>query len=50
MADLEECPFCGGTGFDGHECGEDSCCCLFPEDNVPCEICEGKGFYEVPNG
>lgn len=48
----ETCPDCGGPavwvecykcedGFIGHECGEDSCCCLNPEYNVRCDICGG---------
>ena len=32
-------------GMDGHDCGEDSCCCLEWMDNDPCEICRGKGFF-----
>lgn len=39
------CEQCGGEGFDGHECGEDTCCCLYPEDNVPCDICDGEGGW-----
>jgi hypothetical protein len=41
---FEACPNCGGDGYSGHDCGEDSCCCLDPyEDNVPCDICKGDG-------
>ena len=43
----EDCENCGGSGFDGHECGEDTCCCLYPEDNVPCDWCDGKGGHYV---
>jgi hypothetical protein len=32
-------------GLAGHDCGEDTCCCLDPEDNVLCDICEGKGGW-----
>jgi hypothetical protein len=32
-------------GFSSHDCGEDSCCCLEPEDNVECDICNGKGGW-----
>lgn len=41
-----ECGDCGGTGLDGHDCGEDTCCCLHPEDNVTCETCNGSGEVE----
>ena len=42
----QECEHCGGTGFSHHVCGEDTCCCLYPEDNVLCDICEGEcGWY-----
>lgn len=40
---FEQCWNCAGDGHSGHECGEDCCCCLYPEDNVPCDICEGDG-------
>ena len=42
-----ECEDCGGTGVDGHECGEDVCCCAEPEDNIPCDSCHGKGGWWV---
>lgn len=42
-----DCWNCGGSGFTEHDCGEDCCCCLYPEDNVECDICEGVGFYLV---
>jgi hypothetical protein len=32
-------------GYTGHHCGEDTCCCKFPEDNVTCDICDGKGGW-----
>jgi len=32
-------------GLDGHDCGEDSCCCLHPEENVACGICHGRGGW-----
>lgn len=38
------CWSCGGEG-DYHDCGEDSCCCMWPEDNVTCDQCEGKGGW-----
>ena len=43
--EFEECQNCGGEGVDGHECGEDTCCCLHPEDNVTCDICHGEGTF-----
>lgn len=51
----ELCPNCGhqayerecncDDGIDGHECGEDVCCCLEPEENVECDECEGYGNH-----
>lgn len=32
-------------GFNGHDCGEDCCCCLHPEENVPCDTCRGHGGW-----
>lgn len=40
-----DCYNCGGEGFSYHDCGEDCCCCLDPEDNVTCDICEGAGGW-----
>lgn len=45
-----DCWNCGGNGIDGHECGEDTCCCLDPEDNVRCNTCEGKGSWATCPG
>lgn len=42
-ADFVRCWNCGGEGVDGHDCGEDICCCRYPEDNVVCDICRGTG-------
>jgi hypothetical protein len=42
-----ECQTCGGEGVSGHDCGEDCCPCLYPVDNVPCDICLGKGGWTV---
>lgn len=39
------CEMCGGEGLDGHDCGEDICCCLHPEDNVDCDTCKGHGGW-----
>ena len=44
--DFEEridCWDCGGAGVTHHDCGEDCCACAYPEDNVLCETCGGKG-------
>jgi hypothetical protein len=39
------CDYCDSEGYTGHECGEDCCCCLGPEPNVPCDICDGRGGW-----
>jgi hypothetical protein len=41
------CYQCGGDGVDGHDCGEDTCCCLHPDENETCDICDGEGGWEV---
>lgn len=42
----EDCWDCGGEGFTHHDCGEDTCCCLEPENNVGCDTCNGSnGWY-----
>lgn len=46
--DYVDCWNCGGEGFSSHDCGEDTCCCLHPEDNVVCDVCEGKGGWPRP--
>jgi len=45
-----ECWNCGGDGVDGHDCGEDCCSCLEPEDNVRCDICKGRGGWYACDG
>lgn len=42
-----DCWNCGGDGYSHHDCGEDCCCCLEPEDNVRCDNCHGKGGYLI---
>lgn len=37
----EDCTACA-DGFQGHDCGEDCCACLHPEDNLVCDTCEGN--------
>ena len=44
---FEDCQNCGGDGVTSHDCGEDCCCCLYPEDNVTCDICRGKGSFPI---
>jgi hypothetical protein len=44
---FEGCSNCGGEGVTGHDCGEDSCCCADPEDNVSCDICHGSGAFAI---
>jgi len=45
--DWRDCYNCGGEGYSYHECGEDVCCCLNPQDNVVCDICDGQeGWYQ----
>jgi hypothetical protein len=39
-----DCDWCGGEGFAGHDCGEDTCCCLMPDD-VVCSYCNGEGGW-----
>lgn len=39
-----DCDQCS-DGFVGHDCGEDCCACLEPEDNVACDTCDGYGFW-----
>lgn len=43
--DRVDCWDCGGEGVSGHDCGEDCCPCLDPEENVVCETCNGKGGW-----
>lgn len=40
-----DCWSCGGEGG-YHDCGEDCCCCLDPDEpNETCDICHGKGGW-----
>lgn len=43
--EFETCEMCGGEGVDGHDCGEDSCCCMHPDDNITCDACLGRGAW-----
>ena len=47
MDDWTECWNCAGEGFTEHDCGEDTCCCLTPEDNVVCDVCMGMGGWQT---
>ena len=40
-----ECWQCAGEGSDEHDCGDDTCVCLQPENNVQCDICRGNGGW-----
>jgi hypothetical protein len=42
--DWEDCENCV-DGYSGHECGEDTCACRYPEDNVMCDWCYGTGGW-----
>lgn len=44
-----DCWNCNGEGVTHHECGDDVCCCLLPEDNVICDYCNGDGGYKETN-
>jgi len=46
-ADAVWCDNCDRDGMSHHDCGEDVCCCLYPEDNVPCDWCDGRGWFGV---
>jgi len=41
-----ECENCE-DGYSHHDCGEDTCCCIDPQPNVKCDICNGKGGWWV---
>ena len=47
---LETCEHCDGDGVYGHDCGEDCCGCLDPEENEPCDLCGGRGWVKVCSG
>ena len=42
--DYQDCDNCD-DGADGHDCGEDVCVCLYPEENVACQYCDGNGGW-----
>jgi len=45
-----DCWNCGGEGYTHHDCGEDTCCCLVPELNVECDVCDGEGGWMEYSG
>ncbi len=42
----QECEQCE-EGYSYHDCGEDTCCCLDPQPNVVCDVCNGEGRWHV---
>ncbi len=40
-----DCWNCGGEGMSHHDCGEDCCACSYPENNVKCDLCDGRGHF-----
>ena len=43
---FETCQSCAGEGWFGHDCFEDCCCCLDPEDDK-CGTCDGEGTIPI---
>ena len=44
--DHQHCEYCE-DGYDGHDCGDDCCACLHPEENVTCRYCDGTGVWHT---
>lgn len=44
--DCEQCE----DGYSYHDCGEDTCCCLDPVNNVKCDVCDGEGGWYICEG
>lgn len=44
IGEWQSCWYCLGHGG-WHDCGEDTCCCLEPEMDVVCDVCEGRGGW-----
>ena len=42
-----DCWDCGGEGG-YHDCGDDTCACLHPENDTNCETCDGSGRIRCP--
>lgn len=37
-------------GYSHHNCGEDCCMCLYPDPNIVCDDCQGRGGHNwCPN-
>lgn len=45
--DWVDCELCGGEGYSEHDCGDDTCCCLEPENNLACASCGGAGGFNT---
>lgn len=43
----KSCYNCGGEEYTHHDCGDDTCACLNPVNNVECDICEGYGGFDI---
>lgn len=43
---FETCTNCAGDGYFEHDCFDDSCCCLDPEDDA-CTVCGGEGSIPI---
>lgn len=39
------CGHCDEFGMSHHDCGEDCCCCEYPENNRKCDECGGEGVH-----
>ena len=37
-----ECLKCDSQGYTHHECGDDTCACKYPSNNIVCDICDEK--------
>jgi len=42
------CHECSGEFVSGHDCGEDVCACLHPDENMRCQTCNGRGGWNEP--
>ena len=44
-----QCARCGSSiaTEDCDFCGEDTCCCLYPDDNLVCDYCRGTGVWRI---
>lgn len=44
LEEWRDCWRCGGSGYLEHDCGEDTCCCMDPDD-IECDLCHGEGGW-----